>query len=257
LLPLGGIIAAMKYACILAASGLFISSPSMAEIKSQSETGFISGHNAEVLAKPADVWKRLITPKDWWSAEHSWSGNSTGFSIDPKAGGCFCEIIHDKAADGTLKPRGSVEHMRVIFADPNKVLRMQGALGPLQSEAVIATLTVAMEPIKTGSGTRLSFSYVVGGGYARFSLMKIAPSVDAVLAEQFASLIKPLGKVVVGEAKSGDDWKLDPEKLEDKKPDEKAKAAEEKPELKKPAEKPKPKVEKTDTTGADDAKDSE
>lgn len=248
----------MKNAPIFAAAALTLSSPAYAEIKSQSDAGFISGHNAEVLAKPDEVWKRLISPKDWWSSEHSWSGSVTGFSIDPKAGGCFCELLQDKAKDGTLKTRGSVEHMRVIFADPNKVLRMQGALGPLQSEALVGTLTIAMEPAKTGLGTRLSFSYVVGG-YTRFPLSKIAPSVDAMLAQQFASLIKPLGKVVAGEVKPGeakpDEWKLDPEKLEEKKPEDKAKAADAKPASKTPAEKPKPKVGKPEKVEPVTAKD--
>jgi hypothetical protein len=253
----------MRYPISLATAALITTTPAYAEIKSQSETGFVSGHNAEILSKSEDVWKRLITPKDWWSAEHSWSGSVTGFYIDAQAGGCFCELIQDKAKDGTVKTRGSVEHMRVIFADPGKVLRMQGALGPLQSEAVVATLTVAMEPMKSGPGTRLSFSYVVGGGYSRFPLGKIAPSVDAMLAQQFASLIKPLGKVVAGDAKA-EDWTLDPEKLEEKKPDNKApaekaapeKASVQKPDAKAPAEKPKPKVGKPEKVEPDTAKDS-
>jgi hypothetical protein len=244
----------MKNALFLAASGLIIASPAYAEVKSQSDTGFISGHSAEVLAKPDEVWKRLIAPKDWWNAEHSWSGSVAGFSIDPKAGGCFCELLQDKAKDGTVKTRGSVEHMRVIFADPGKVLRMQGGLGPLQSEAVLGTLTIAMEPAKTGAGTRLSFSYVVGG-YARFPVGRIAASVDTMLAEQFASLIKPLGKVVPGEAKpetKTEEWSLDPEKLEEKKPT----AADMKPEAKAPAEKPKPKTGKPEKVEPDAVKES-
>jgi hypothetical protein len=217
----------MRNAVLLAATGLFAAYPAHAEIKSQSDAGFISGHSAEVLAKPEDVWKRLIAPKDWWNAAHSWSGKTDGFYIDAQAGGCFCELIQEKGADGKVNVTGSVEHMRVIFADKNKVLRMQGALGPLQSEAVLGTLTVAMEPAKEGGGTKLSFSYVVGG-YMRFPVATIAPAVDRVLAEQFASLIKPLGRIVAGGAKADekkdDEWSLDPDALEEGKPDEKAKA---------------------------------
>ena len=251
----------MKKLFLLAATGLFAHSPAFAEIKSQSEAGFISGHSAEVLAKPDDVWKRLLSPKEWWSPAHSWSGSVAGFSIDAKAGGCFCELMQDKAADGTLKTRGSVEHMRVIFADPGKVLRMQGALGPLQSEAILGTLTVAMEPLKDGAGTRLSFSYVAGG-YTRFPITKVAPAVDAVLAEQFASLIKPLGKVVVATDSKLEEWSLEPDKLEAKKAV--PKAAPEKPDaaattpvkpaVPKPVEE-KPKAGKPEKVEPDKAKD--
>jgi hypothetical protein len=215
----------MKNAVLLAATGLFIATPATAEIKSQSDSGFVTGHSAEVLAKPDEVWKRLIAPKDWWNPAHSWSGKTDGFYIDPQAGGCFCELIQEKGADSKTNVTGSVEHMRVLFADKGKVLRMQGALGPLQSEAVLGTLTVAMEPLKDGAGTRLSFAYVVGG-YMRYKVSEIGPAVDKVLAEQFASLIKPLGKIIPGEpkaeAKEGEEWSLDPDALEEKAPEEKA-----------------------------------
>jgi hypothetical protein len=214
----------MKQILLMAATGLAFATPAAAEIKSQGDTGFVSGHSGEVLAKPEEVWKRLIAPKDWWSPEHSWSRSTAGFYIDAQAGGCFCELIQDKGSDGTLKTRGSVEHMRVIFADPGKVLRMQGALGPLQSEAMLGTLTVAMEPLKDGAGTRLSFSYVVGG-YMRYKVADIAPAVDKVLAEQFQRLTAPLGKVVAPADKPKDgEWKLDPATLEEKVPQEKPKA---------------------------------
>jgi hypothetical protein len=247
------IIAAMKKSILLALSGLLIATPATAEVKSKSETGFVSGHSGEVLAKPDEVWKRLIAPKDWWNPEHSWSGSVDGFYIDPQAGGCFCERMQEKGADGTAKLRGSVEHMRVIFADPGKVLRMQGSLGPLQSEAMLGTLTVAMEPLKDGAGTRLSFSYVVGG-YMRYKVADIAPAVDAVLGEQFQRMIKPLGKVVAGETKpdekKADEWSIDPSKLEDEKPDEKAKAPAAKPATEKPKtvkpQKAEPETEKDD-----------
>jgi hypothetical protein len=198
----------------LAVSAISVSAN--AEVKNPSDMGFVSSHSAEVLAKPEDVWKRLIAPKTWWNAAHSWSGKVEGFSIDAKAGGCFCELIQEKGADGATKTRGSVEHMRVIYADPGKVLRMQGALGPLQSEAVLGTLTVAMVPLEDGVGTKVSFNYSVGG-YSRFPMTKMSTAVDGVLAEQFASLIKPLGKVVPDAVKA-DEWSLDPEKLEEAAP---------------------------------------
>lgn len=215
----------MKKLILAAASIAATASPAFAEVKTTSDTGFNVVHIAEVAATPDAVWKRLLAPKDWWNKAHSWSGSSAGFYIDAQANGCFCELFQEKGADGKLKTAGSVEHMRVIFAQPGKVLRMQGALGPLQSEAVIGTLTVAMEPTKEGQGTKLSFSYVVGG-YMRYKVAEIAPAVDGVLGEQFKSLISPFASTAATEAKA-DGFSLDVDKIEEPKADNaEAKAAE-------------------------------
>jgi hypothetical protein len=191
------------------------SPPAWAEVKESSDSGFNIVHIAEVGATPDAVWKRLLAPKDWWNKAHSWSGSADGFYIDPQANGCFCELFQEKGTDGKLKTVGSVEHMRVIFSQPGKVLRMQGALGPLQSEAVTGTLTVAMEPLKEGAGTKLSFSYVVGG-YMRYKVAEIAPAVDKVLGEQFKNLIAPLTPKWSSEAKPAG-FKLDVDKIEESK----------------------------------------
>jgi hypothetical protein len=206
-----------KYA-LLGAALIALSSPAFAEVKTQSDAGFVIIHSRDVLAKPDEVWKRLLAPKDWWSPSHSWSGSADGFYIDPQANGCFCELFQEKDKDGKAVTKGSVEHMRVIFSQPGKVLRMQGALGPLQSEAVLGTLTVAMEPLKSGAGTKVSFSYVVGG-YMRYKTAEIAPNVDSVLGEQMDRMVKTLGKVVAGDLKLGPgltDDKKAPVKVEPK-----------------------------------------
>ena len=185
----------IKYIAMGATSLALFAAPAQAEVKTLTEQGFSTLHAADVLAKPEDVWKRLLAPKDWWNPAHSWSGSTEGFYIDPQAGGCFCELFQEKDKDGKFVTKGSVEHTRVIFAQPAKVLRMTGGLGPFQAEAVNATLTIAMEPLKNGAGTRISFSYVVGG-YMRFKTADIAPAADGMLRDQFERLIKPLGKVV-------------------------------------------------------------
>jgi hypothetical protein len=180
----------MKISRLLPLALLASASPALAEVKAQSEAGFAVVHGADVKASTAELWKRLIAPKDWWNPEHSWSGSVSGFYIDASAGGCFCELFQEKDGGGKLQTKGSVEHMRVIFADPGKVLRMRGALGPLQSEAITGTLSVAITPDKTGAQSRISFSYVVGG-FMRYKMADIAPAVDAMLGEQFSRLISP------------------------------------------------------------------
>jgi hypothetical protein len=166
------------------------SAPAFAEVKPANSTSFLSSHKAEVKATSAELWKRLIAPKEWWNPDHSWSGSVAGFYMDAKAGGCFCELFQKKDDKGKLQTTGSVEHMRVIFADPGKVLRMQGSLGPLQSEAVLGTLTVAIQELPDNKGSKISFNYMVGG-HTRFPTDKLANAVDKMLAEQFARLLQP------------------------------------------------------------------
>jgi len=217
----------MKNALVPSVLLAAISSPAFAEVKAASDTGFNSVHIATVNASPEDIWQRLLTPKDYWNRAHSWSGSSAGFYIDAQANGCFCELFQEADANGKLKTVGSVEHMRVIFAQPGKVLRMQGALGPLQSEAVIGTLTVAMEPAKDSVGTRVSFSYVVGG-YMRYKVSEIAPAVDKVLGEQFKNMLLPFDPVTT-EAPKVDSFKLDIETIEEEVTDEASDARTAKP----------------------------
>ena len=157
-----------------------------AEVAAQSDAGFVVRHSAEVAADPQTVWKAPIAPTRWWSSEHTWSKDAANLYIDAQATGCFCEKL-PRPADAPADQRmGSVEHMHVIFADPQRgVLRMSGALGPLQGEALTGTLTIELKP--SGTGTRVELEYVVGG-YMRFKGEEIAPAVDGMLGGQLARL---------------------------------------------------------------------
>lgn len=156
-----------------------------AKVIDQGDAGFSVAHTAQVAATPADVWKMLRMPQSWWSKDHSWSGDAANFWLDPQAGGCFCEKLPD-----TGSGVGSVQHARILFAKPNQMLRLSGAFGPLQGEAVNATLTIQIKETPTGSALR--FDYVVGG-YMRFKVADIAPAVDKVLGEQLLGLANALG----------------------------------------------------------------
>ncbi|AKH41167.1 uncharacterized protein YndB with AHSA1/START domain [Altererythrobacter atlanticus] len=169
---------------ILAISGVgfcCMASPVAGEVRQASAEGFVSENRASVAASPSGVWAALVNPASWWNGEHSWSTDADNFSLDPRAGGCFCETI--PAAEG--RQAGSVEHMRVINAVPGQQLRMVGALGPLQGEALQAVLTIDLQA--EGEGTAISFTYVVGG-YARYPLEQLAPAVDSVMSEQLMRL---------------------------------------------------------------------
>ena len=179
----------MRRTLTVAAVLALTATPAAAEVIASSETGFVVRETAEVPADPAQTWQALIAPQKWWSKVHTFSGDSANLYLDAQGGGCFCEKLPLK--DGAPGVRGgSVAHMRVVYADPGKALRMVGALGPLQSEALNGTMTITLKP--GGAGTRIVMEYVVGG-YMRYKVDEIAPAVDKVLAGQLAALAATLG----------------------------------------------------------------
>lgn len=160
-----------------------LSSPALAEVKSATEAGFEVGAIVTVAASPDRAYAALIAPAKWWNAAHSYSGDAANLSIEPRAGGCFCE---------KLKDGGAVQHLRVVYVEPGRMLRLHGGLGPLQGEAAAGTLTWTIAAAPAGGAT-ITQSYVVGG-YIRGGAAKLAAPVDAVLAEQLSRLKAHLDK---------------------------------------------------------------
>ena len=150
-----------------------------AEVSNRSNAGFIVTVNLNVAAPPETVYASLTRHiTEWWDAAHTYSGDSKNLSIIAEPGGCFCEAL----ADG-----GGVQHATVVNVAPGRLLRMSGALGPLQSSAVTGTLSWQFE--KNGSAdSKLIVTYVVGG-YAAAGLDKVADAVDTVITRQ-AQLLK-------------------------------------------------------------------
>jgi hypothetical protein len=177
-------------------AALAFAAPVAAEVTASSETGFVSRNSVEVKASPQESWKALILPGSWWNGDHTYSGDAANMWMDAQATGCFCEKIPLANGAPAGQRAGSVEHMRIVYADAGKVLRMSGGLGPLQSEAVNGTLTITMKPVD--GGTRILWEYVVGG-YMRYKTEEIAPSVDKVLAEQLNRFAAKLGVAGVAE----------------------------------------------------------
>ncbi|HEY0597463.1 hypothetical protein [Sphingopyxis sp.] len=173
------------FAGVVLAGAMAFAPAAKAKVVDQSEAGFTVAHTAQVAATPADVWKMLRIPQTWWSKDHSWSGDAANFWLDSQAGGCFCEKLPD-----TGSGVGSVQHARILFSKPNQMLRLSGAFGPLQGEALTGTLTIQIKETPTGSALR--FDYVVGG-YMRFKVGEIAPAVDKVIGEQLLGLANALG----------------------------------------------------------------
>jgi hypothetical protein len=110
----------------------------------------------------------------WWDPDHTWSGKAENLSIQPVPGGCFCEKLGEE---------GSLRHMTVIYADPGKMFRMEGGLGPLQQFAVNGILTLEIRTVKDSS--KVTLTYTVGG-YIPGGVSKLAMVVDQVLGHQFS-----------------------------------------------------------------------
>lgn len=168
-----------------------------AEVVLKADNGFVVRNAVEVTATPLEAWRALIDPSKWWSGQHTFSGDAANLSLDPVPGGCFCERL--PASNPALvkalpagQREGGVQHMRVIYAEPLRAMRLTGSLGPLQSEALSGTLTMTLKPV--GGGTRILWEYVVGG-FMRYKTDEIGPAVDKVLLGQLTSLAVLLGPV--------------------------------------------------------------
>jgi hypothetical protein len=161
----------------LVASLLLLSAaPAVAEVKSATPGGFEVQSVVVVKASPEATWARLVKPASWWNPEHSWSGRAENLTLEPRAGGCFCEAV---------PPGGSVEHGRVLSAMPGRLLLLEAPLGPLQSLAVTTRLSWRLRPV--AGGTEITQIYVAGG-YLPMGGDALAPAVDGVLSEQLARL---------------------------------------------------------------------
>lgn len=173
----------IRFSIALAAASALcaVAGQATAEVRSATDAGFEVASSAEIAAPPEAVYALITTPSRWWDGAHTYSGDARNMTIDAKAGGCFCEVVPSKVGDG------SIEHARVVYAQPGKLLRLSGALGPLQAEAAVGTLTFTLKP--TAKGTQVDMSYVAGG-YLRMGSKVIAPGVDMVMGQQIAALKK-------------------------------------------------------------------
>ena len=161
---------------------LFLLSPvSQAKVVITNDNNFIIEHEVVVPINVKDSYRLLGKPSRWWNAEHTWSGDAKNMSMQLKAGGCFCEQWNDS----------SVMHAQVITAQPGAVLRLQGALGPLQDMAVTGVLSFSLK--QEHSGTRVQLRYRVRG-IDSHQLAGLDAAVDTVLGEQLESFRKAANK---------------------------------------------------------------
>ena len=166
----------MRSATILFVLVVLIQSTAIAEVADSAAGGFTIKTAVSLKAAPTDVYRKLLKVGDWWSSDHTYSGDSHNLTIEERPGGCWCE---------KMPGSGGVKHMEVVLLLPGQMLRLSGGLGPLQEMAIAGSMTFNLSA--DGSGTKLEFTYAVGG-YSPQGLAGIAAPVDQVLMEQIARL---------------------------------------------------------------------
>ena len=153
-----------------------------AKVLDSSGSGFTIENTATVAADARTVWDALVNHvDDWWPKDHSWFGKDGKFSIDARAGGCFCEKAGERSA----------LHMTVGYVDPEHVLRLLGGLGPLAGMGLSGTLDWTLDSIP--GGTKITLHYVAGG-YTTTDLKKFVQIVDQVQGVQLTGLATYLAK---------------------------------------------------------------
>lgn len=175
----------MKASCLIAL--LAISAGPMAAARANvvaaAAEGFTIVIEADVAVSPDLAYQKFVNgPALWWEDQHTYSGKAAHMSLEPRAGGCFCEQI-----DGG----GSVSHGTVLYADPGNALRLSTALGPLQEMAVVGTLSVVFAP--RPEGTHVTLTYRVYGGFTS-DAVELSKLVDAVIATQVQRYVAYAGR---------------------------------------------------------------
>ena len=166
----------MRTALAIAAAWLAL--PASSELLEQDEQGFISGHQLEIKASPAQVFDAIVEDiGEWWDPAHTYSGDSSNLGFDDEL-----PVLWEALPEVD----GFVTHLRLDFAHPGKTLRLSGGLGPLQALAVAGSMTFELEA--TEAGTRLTYRYVVNGR----KLQAWAEPVDRVMLEQLQRLRRHL-----------------------------------------------------------------
>ena len=158
-----------------AVAGLALAGVARADVVDATANGFQVKQTAEIAAPAAKVWAALGQVGSWWDSQHSWSQDAKNLTLDLRPGGCWCEAL----------PGGGVEHMRVIFSQPDKTAILNGALGPLVFSGTAGHLVWRLDE-KDGHTTLTQTYYV--GGYFPGGLDKLAPAVDGVMTEQIGRL---------------------------------------------------------------------
>lgn len=148
-----------------------------AEVTDAAANGFTTVTEVVIEAPRPAAWQAAVGQVgQWWSPDHTISGDAGRLSIHAAPQGCFCESLGEQAG---------VVHLTVTMINPGVVLRMTGGLGPLGLMGVDGNMTWEFDDVE--GGTRVRFTYAVGG-YRDGGLNQIAGAVDFVIGEALSRL---------------------------------------------------------------------
>jgi len=161
----------LAFACVL-----LVASPAAAEVVSAGANGFEVRHSVNLVIPQQKAFSAFSEVQNWWSKDHTYSGNAANLSLQLRPGGCFCERLDNG---------GGIEHLRVTYVQPGERIVLSGSLGPLLYEATSGVMDVKVERIAGGS--RITMDYKAAG-FAKGGAAELAPIVDKVLGEQMKRL---------------------------------------------------------------------
>ena len=156
---------------------LIDNSPSHAEVLDAAPNGFTVRHQVSIDADRFTVYNAAVGQVgQWWSSDHTVSGDAANLYITAAIPGCFCESLGENAG---------LVHMAVSFVNPGVLIRLTGGLGPLGLMGVNGNMTWEFD--ETEDGSTVTLQYAVGG-YMSGGLDTVAAAVDGVLVEAMTRL---------------------------------------------------------------------
>jgi len=161
---------------LIPAACLLLATPAAAEVVSAGPNGFEVRHSVNLVIPQQKAFEAFSRIQDWWSKDHTYSGDASHLSLQLRPGGCFCEQLDNG---------GGIEHMRVTYVQPGERAVLTGALGPLLYEAAAGVMDIKVERIAGGS--RITMDYRAAG-FAKGGAAEMAPIVDKVLGDQMKRL---------------------------------------------------------------------
>lgn len=151
-----------------------------AEVKKNLPTGtFEIKQSVRLPGTPDEIFGAITGDiSGWW--DHSFSDNPKKLYLEPKIGGCFCEIFDEKG--------NGVQHAVVSYVDRPKMIRFKGPLG-LAGNAIDMVCTYTFEPVGSDS-TQLNL-HVQAGGHVEPAWPDVVAKVwSHFLIEQFKPYVE-------------------------------------------------------------------
>ena len=155
---------------------LVVATPASAEVVSSGPNGFEVRHSVNLVIPQQKAFAAFSQIQNWWSKDHTYSGDASHLSLQLRPGGCFCERLDNG---------GGIEHLRVTYVQPGERILLTGSLGPLLYEATAGVMDVKVERIAGGSRITLDYR---AAGFAKGGAVEMAPIVDKVLGDQMKRL---------------------------------------------------------------------